>query len=50
MARLPGALFPGGWAEAKTLVGQYISLGIWRLQKWPHSFEQQPEGFKWILC
>ena len=19
-------------------------------QKWPHSFEQQPEVFKWILC
>ena len=21
-----------------------------RVQKWPHSFEQQPEFLKWILC
>lgn len=41
MARLPGALFPGGWAEAKTLVGQYIYLGILRL---PHAVKVRMQG------
>ena len=27
-----------------------IALGVIAEQKWPHSFEQPPEFFKWSLC